>query len=170
MKICANCREEFLDHIEDCTACKQKLVSDLDEISQSATPLKLSKEEFLKSETVALLEGNLESCIELEKILVKANISVLVYPVKLGCDDNTATLGSACGVKYMILVRVEDVERCKEALEGRFHEQIAREGLGTFVASTIDLSASEVSCPACGQCGELSEGECASCGLFLGAA
>lgn len=170
MKICQNCREEFLEHVEYCTDCDEKLVSNVGEVSVSTPATMLSKEELLKGETVALLEGALESCRELEKILVKSNISAVVYPVKLGCDDNAATLGASCSVKYMVLVRVEDVDRCKEALEGRFHEQVAREGLGRFVQDSVDISQSEISCPACEQRGALKNGECSSCGLFLGAA
>jgi hypothetical protein len=41
--------------------------------------------------------------------------------------------------------------------------------VGSFNSVAIDLSASEVECPACGHKGALKDGACEDCGLFLGA-
>ncbi len=167
MKICPRCREEYLDTIISCSPCQEELVREQDVHISAKTGL-LSKEELLSHETVALLEGSLDSCRELEKTLTKAKISSAVYPKTLSCDDNAATLGASCSLKYMLLVRVDDVQACQEALHGSFTEQIAREGKGKFIADTINLEDTEIQCPACGHQAALNQGECVSCGLFLG--
>lgn len=167
MKVCPCCREEYLDTISSCSSCREVLVSEQDLKMKPRTD-SLSKEELLSHETEALLEGSLDSCRELEKVLKKAQISSAIYPKTLGCDDNAATLGSACSLKYMLLVRSKDMQACQEALHGNFTEQVAREGKGSFVVNTLNLEDAEIHCPACGHQAALSQGECVSCGLFLG--
>ncbi len=168
MKVCPRCRGEYLEHIEICYSCKEPVLG-LDEVHTKASDALLSKEELLREVTVPLMEGGLVQCREVEKILQRAKISSAVYPVNVGCNDHNAALGTGCSMKYMLLVRESDLDACKAALEGRFSEQVDKEGLGgKFSNDVIDLSAAEIECPACGERGALKEGECASCGLFLG--
>lgn len=168
MKICPSCEEEFVDHMKMCPDCDQALLSEFDMQEAPKKEAMTSKEELLQAETFPLIEGSLTTCRELEGILSKAKIPSAVYPASLKSEDNAATLGSAAALKYLLLVGVEDVERCKQLIEGRFHDQVAREGQGKFVSEIVDLSADEISCPACQERGALINGECPSCGLFLG--
>jgi hypothetical protein len=169
MKICPSCREEYLDHIELCYSCKETLMSAEEAQMRPHTSGKLlSKEELLREVTVPLVEGGLVQCREMEKVLKNAQISSAVFPVNLGCDDHGSNKGGGCAVKYMVLIRESDIGACKLALEGQFLAQVAKEGQGHFVPGTIDLNDQEISCPACGEHGALNQGECASCGLFLG--
>lgn len=169
MKICPSCREEYLDHIDMCAACQENLLTDdeFHDVPRSLGKL-LSKEELLRETTVPLMEGGLTQCREMEKILKDAQISSMVYPVDLGCNEHGATVGTTCAMKYMVLVRESDLRACKTALEGQFLAQVAREGQGQFVHDVVDLSNEEIQCPACGEQGALNKGECTSCGLFLG--
>lgn len=167
MKFCPSCEEEFIDRMTSCPSCEEELVTELmaQEVPQKEAQ---RKEELLKSETFALTEGPLSTCRELEKILAQANIVSVVYPVKLSTDENAATLGSASALKYVLLVDPATIERCKEVLEGRFYDDVAKEGRGNFVREVIDLEQNEIRCPACEESGPLKEGECQFCGLFLG--
>lgn len=167
MKFCPSCEEEFIDRMTSCPSCEEELVTEL--AAQDASLKEgQSKEDLLKSETFALTEGPLNTCRELEKILAQANIVSVVYPVKLSTDDNAATLGSAAALKYVLLVSPNDIERCKEVLEGRFYDDVAKEGRGNFVREVVDLDQDEIRCPACEESGPLKDGECQFCGLFLG--
>ncbi|MCA9506894.1 MAG: hypothetical protein KC505_00555 [Myxococcales bacterium] len=170
MKICPSCKDEYLDYIEVCYVCDKKLLSEEEaKVAPPNADRLLSKEELLKEVTVPLVEGGLSQCRELERILEKSRISSAVYPVNLGCNDGSAVVGTtSCSMKYVLLVKESDVGACKEALEGQFHAQVAKEGKGQVVNEVIDLSQEMISCPACGESGELKEGECAFCGLFLG--
>jgi hypothetical protein len=167
MKICPSCREEFLDHIDLCTSCAQKLVSDFEALPKSSELI--DKEALLQGETIPLLEGPIAQCRELEKILIKASISCAVYPVSLTCDSHGQTLGSACDMKYMILIRPDDLTHAREAIESQFLATVAKEGQGEASRHVINLEDEQVTCPACFEVGPLNNGECAACGLVLGA-
>lgn len=167
MKLCPSCEEEFIDRMTTCPTCEVELVTELS-IESLSDKNSLSKEELLKSETFALIEGPLATCRELEKVLARAEIASFVYPVKLSMDDNTATIGSANALKYVLLVSPKDMERCKEVIEGRFDDEVAKEGRGNVVRDVIDLEQNEIRCPACEESGPLKDGECQHCGLFLG--
>lgn len=168
MKICPKCREEFLDEIEICVDCKTPLVSGFDfEPLKSETGL-LSKEELFSGDMVAFVEGGVAQCREVEKALARYNVSCAVYPLKLSSEGNVATLGTTSDMKYVVLIREGDVELAKEAMEGSFHADVAREGKGELYKGLIDLEQDEVTCPACGKVGALEDGECTDCGLHLG--
>ena len=169
MKICLSCREEYVDRMDICVACKEPLVPDSEANFAPRPKEVLAKEELLKEETIVLTEGALDSCREMENTLGKADIACAVYPVNLGCQDDKAALGTTCATKYMVLVRPSDLERCKEVLEGRFEDQVAKEGMGNYVKHAVDLAQSQIICPACQEHCTLQNGECSSCGLFLGA-
>lgn len=168
MKICPSCREEFLDHIEMCEICQEKLVSEFAVADLSADDQEISKEALLQGETLAFLEGSLASCREVEKVLKRSKIACAVYPASLECGSSPATLGASCDMKYLLLIRPDDLELAKNALEGQFSEQVLREGQGDYVTSAINLNDDVVTCPACGEVAPLKDGECENCGLFLG--
>jgi len=169
MNICPRCDSEFLDHVSLCSTCHEKLIKAVDRSPlDPANNNFISKEDLLKEETVPFIEGGLDQCREFEKILNRAQIPAVVFPAKLGCDDNSATLGSSCAVKYLLLVRPNDLARCAQAVDGQFNDQVAREGQGSFSREAVDISQSEITCPACNECGPLKNGECSFCGLFLG--
>lgn len=165
MKICPTCRDEFLQHIEICTVCDVALVSHEEAFSFPKESF-LSKEELLKDAAI-FMEAGLNQCLELEKILLKSKISCGIYPASENCDSNSSTLGASCDMKYLLLVATADVERAKNALEGQFIAQIAKEGKGQFVTDIVDLNQNIITCPACGESNELKNGECPACGLGL---
>lgn len=170
MKICPGCNEEFLDHIEICPHCQEKLVSEIEAyaIDRSAKKNLLSKEDLLQAETIPLIEGALNHCREIERVLNKAFIPCAVYPLSLAADQG-GTLGSANEMKYVLLIKEGDLEQAKAALDGKFYDEVAKEGKGNFVTEVIDLSQAEITCPACQEIGPLVNGECANCGLYLDA-
>jgi|GEM_PF-946886 len=167
MKICPKCREEFLDHVENCTACKVDLVTSLEARVLAENADLLSKEEILQGETAIILEGPLAQCRELERLLSQVQVSSVVYPVSLDGDNDQTAIGSTKDRKYMLLLRLLDVDRAKKALEGRFIDQVVQEGQGHFVSTAVDLSHDVITCPACGEANPLKNGECPACGLFL---
>lgn len=167
MKLCPECGDEFLEHIELCPTCEVSLVVDASQLKRSNRSSGMSKEELLKGETVPLLEGSLAHCREIERVLERAEIGCAVYPLSLNCDSNAATLGSSCDMRYMVLVRVIELDEAKEALRGQFFAQVAKEGMGDLVTEAVDLEQEIINCPACGNSGALQDGECQSCGLYL---
>ena len=169
MNICPTCDSEFLDHVSFCGTCHERLIKAIDRSPlDPANNTLVSKEDLLKEESMVFAEGTLEQCREFEKILMRSQIPSVVYPAKLGCNDDTAALGSSCAVKYLVLVRPGDLERCARAVDGQFLAQVDREGQGILNRDVIDISQSEVTCPACNERGALKDGECSFCGLFLG--
>jgi hypothetical protein len=166
VKICPKCHDEFLDEIAQCTDCKIPLVSSVD-FKPSKTSDMLSKEELFTSEMLALTEGPIAQCREMEKILARSKISCAVYPLNMSSSGNE-TLGTTSDMKYVVLIREADLEAAKTALEGKFHDDVAREGKGSVHRDAVDLEQGEITCPACGEIGPLKDGECQVCGLHLG--
>lgn len=168
MKICLSCKGEYLDQIEECGTCNEPLVTEEEALMAPSKETLLSKEELFESEMLPFTEGGISQCRDVEKILAAANISCAVYPLDLKAADNVATIGSASDKKYLLLIRAEDVDLAKKAMEGQFSREVAKEGKGAFSTEAIDLSNDTVLCPACGEQGPLNDGECSNCGLFLG--
>lgn len=166
MKICPKCREEFLEQVTTCTDCKEPLVGSLDSVAANTTSL-LSKEELFGVEMVAFTEGALPQCREIEKTLTRAKISCAVYPVNIAAQGDQ-TLGTTADLKYMVLIREEDLEQARGAMEGKFFAEVEREGQGNVSREAIDLEQQEITCPACGETGPLVDGDCQVCGLHLG--
>jgi len=167
MKICPTCREEFFDHVETCGACHVHLISEAEAQALVSSDGLLSKEEMLEAEMVSLVEAGLLQCREIEKALARKKVSCVVYPVNLE-GESSAALGATGDRRYMVIIRVQDLDKAKTALEGQFMEQVAREGQGAFVAEPVNLSEGVINCPACGETNPLKDGECPVCGLFLG--
>lgn len=165
MKICPSCREEYLETASRCFHCEKDLLNEGDVGLEASDSTLLSKEEMLNSETVIFTEGPLAQCREFEKILQRANISSVIYPLNL---DASATLGATADMKYCMLVRESDAQVAKNAMERHFHDQVVREGRGGPSGDVVDLGQEEVTCPACQETGALIDGECSGCGLTLG--
>lgn len=166
MKICPSCKEEFIDEIMSCALCQKDLLDENDAHLAESEPGLLSKEELLKSETVAFTEGPIAQCREFEKILGRALISSAIYP--LNFDAGNQALGSATEAKYCLLVRSVDIEAAQLALSGHFQAQIIKEGHGVHRHEAVDLSQEFITCPACLESITLVDGDCPSCGLTLG--
>ena len=99
------------------------------------------------------------------------------YPVSLRLANLCFAAGHLGGfdalapgaLKVGVMVAEEDVGRAADVLRKQFEALLKKEGSGALVAEAIDLSQSEITCPACGHKGALVDGACADCGLFLGA-
>lgn len=168
MKVCLTCRGEYLDHVEICGICKVDLVNEEEALVASGDD-PLTVEEFFESEVTPFVEGGISRCREIEKVLTAANVPCIVYPVDLkAAGGDVATLGSSNEKKYLVFIRADDLDLAKKAMEGHFTAEVAREGRGALNTAVIDLSADAILCPACGESGPLKDGECATCGLFLG--
>ena len=168
MKICPNCRDEFLEHVTTCAPCQTPLLSKEAAASLPTIQENLSKEEFLSGGAVALLEGNLDACREVEFTLKQAKISSVVFPLSTKGNGEEGVLGAFSAMKYAVLVQPDKLENCKEVLQSHFRHQVAREGKGALVEHAVDFSMGDAACPACGHVGGLEQDECLSCGLFLG--
>lgn len=78
-----------------------------------------------------------------------------------------------CAPKAAVMVPRDQAERVHALLQADWHETLAREGADPEIvarlkaAAQADPDAGPV-CPACGNVGELHNGACADCGLFLG--
>lgn len=166
MKICPQCREEFLESVLHCTDCKESLVDSMGFVEKPSSDL-LSKEELFKSEMIPFVEASLSQCREVERILARSCVSCAVYPVSLSASGNE-TLGTTSDGKYAVLIREADLDAAKQAMEGKFHADVAKEGQGNATGDVIDLEQAEITCPACGERGELDNGDCRVCGLHLG--
>jgi len=164
MKFCPSCHAEFLPDIEKCAICDQILVSEL-EIKPGA--LNADKAAMLEDELIPILESGIAQCREVEKFLAQAMVPTVVYPVSLASNISNETLGSAREMKYMVLIRPEDLDKAKLAMEGHFLAAVEKEGKGQGQNVVIDLDQSEVTCPACQETGPLNNGECGTCGLVL---
>jgi len=168
MKVCPTCSEEFLDHVDSCGHCHEKLSSEAEIKERFVHDVSLSKDALLKEDVINFIEGGLSQCREFERILGTAKIASIIYPCDLAGERRTDNLGSTGDKKYMVLLKSADIERAKAALEGRFSEQVAKEGQGKYKNEVIDLANDIITCPACAETNPLKDGECPICGLFLG--
>jgi hypothetical protein len=165
MKVCSKCGDEFRADVLMCTRCHIEL-SNPHELQSAVQASKMSPHEQLAGvPTVPLMEGTLDSCREIERALLSANIPVVLESRKAQGPQN---LGSAQQTRYAIIIAESDIPNAAGVLQNQFAAMVAREGTGAFVTEAIDLSALEITCPACGHQGALDEGRCADCELFLG--
>lgn len=168
MKFCPTCREEFLDYIDFCAACDENLVDDDKYIAPTDTTI-VTQEEIMSGTMAAFLEGSIGNCREVERILASKKLPCIIYPINIKGEGDQNTLGTTADTKYVLLVRENDVEQAKLALQHKFYEDVAKEGQGFVTAETINLDHEEITCPACNERGALKNGECATCGLYLAA-
>jgi hypothetical protein len=105
----------------------------------------------------------LSACREVEAALLDAGV-----PCMLGTDTEDGEPLAAGAMKIGVMVAEDDLARVSAVMKARFEALVAQEGIGQFRTDAIDVTAAEVTCPACGHTGALVNGECADCGLFLG--
>jgi len=118
-------------------------------------------------ELIPCAEGAMDGARELERQLLEADIPTLLQrpPPKECCGG-----GCACSSKLQVLVREEDVPKVQALMHAEWIEAVRREGtLGEDVVplKVATEEGAEPPCPACGHVGELVEGCCGDCGLYL---
>jgi hypothetical protein len=162
MKICPKCEDEFRDDAQQCSLCLIPLVAETDFQPKA----KMAAHEILAvTKAQRFLEGPLDTCREIEKVLLAHDVAAMLEPIK---ETQEASLGSASIKRYAVLVSEEDMQRAAHALQNRFAAQIEKEGFGVFSDSVVRLDEGDITCPACGFVGALQNGMCPECELFLG--
>jgi len=162
MKICPKCEDEFRDDMQQCARCQVPLVVE----GEFQAKAKLAVHEILSlTKAQRFLEGPLDTCREIEKVLLSHDVPSMLEPIK---EAQEASLGSASIKRYAVLVGEDDLQRAAEALQSRFAAQIEKEGFGAFSHSVVRLDEGDITCPACGFVGALENGMCPECELFLG--
>lgn len=166
MKVCPQCGDEFRQSAVMCNRCQVELLDAKEHRASESPKAQLSFAQRLSDvETATLLEGTLDACREVERALVRADIPVLLERRQPQGPQN---LGSAQTTRYALWVARDDLPRAAGVLEEGFASMVAREGTGSLMTEAIDLSAAEITCPACGHVGALISGRCGDCELFLG--
>ena len=161
--ICPSCSSTFRAGFTRCHSCKTDLVEQAAFAASQATrgdPKKL----LANKATVAIVHAGLPACREIEKALLAGGIPCFI--------DAAAEEGEPLApgaLKVGVFIAEEDMKRAGAVMHARFEDLVAKEGVGSFKTEAIDLSLAEVDCPACGFKGELKDGACGDCGLFLGA-
>jgi hypothetical protein len=161
--VCPSCGSRFRAGFVRCDACKADLVDD--ESYATAQRAKSKPRAALEGKkTVAIVHAGLPACREIERALLADGVPCFVDAV---AEEGEALAPGA--LKVGVMVAEEDVGRAADVLRKQFEALLKKEGSGALVAEAIDLSQSEITCPACGHKGALVDGACADCGLFLGA-
>lgn len=160
--ICPTCGGTFRAGFTRCAACKVDLV---DQATYAAAVVAMDSpgKALAGKKTVAVVHASLAACREIERALLDAGIPCLLE------TESEGEILAAGALKIGVVVAEEDVPRVGVVMKARFEALIHKEGVGTFKTDAIDITAAEVECPACGHKGPLKDGECADCGLFLGA-
>jgi hypothetical protein len=112
---------------------------------------------------VALLHAGLPACREVERALLAEGVPCVV---EAHAEEGEALAPGA--MKVGVMVGEPDLPRAIALLRRQFEDLVAREGVGSFSTEAVDVSAAEVTCPACNHRGSLTDGACADCGLHLG--
>jgi uncharacterized protein YbaR (Trm112 family) len=165
MLVCPSCRAEFRAGFDRCKDCGVALV-DPDRLEEEAVAHGTPKERLDGVQKAVIPQPSLTACRELEAALLDAGIDCYTHVEEADAD---VALGSAAALQYAVVFAQDAIEDAKAAMKERFQEMVESEGFGQLQTDPIDLEAEEVTCPACGTTGPLSDGECAECGLFLGA-
>ena len=163
--VCPSCAGEFRAGFIVCQGCDAALIP---------KELYLDQKRHLDDPRLALagratthvVEAGLSTCREIEAALLAAGI-----PAYVDAASEDGEPLSPGAMKVGVVVAEEDLPRVAGLMRARFEGLLRSEGvgMGIFHADPIDLSLAEITCPACGHVGALSEGTCADCGLFLGA-
>lgn len=161
--ICPSCGASYRAGFDSCHACKVPLV---DKATYAATQKSRGKprEQLEGKKTVAIVHAGLPACREIERALLEAGV-----PCFIEANAEEGEPMAAGAMKVGVMVAEDDLARVGAIMKARFEGLVAQEGIGSFKTDAIDLSAAEIECPACGHKGALKNGECADCGLFLGA-
>ena len=165
MRVCPTCGAEYRSGFIECGDCKVSLIE-----PNTSPAMVMAQKESPKAildqvETTPIVEAGLDACREIERELLDNQIPAYVA----GITTDDAALGSANVSRFSVVIATEDLAKASAFLKGRFEALAAQEGIGSLSAEAIDLSDEIITCPACGHQGPLSEGNCADCGLFLGA-
>lgn len=158
--VCPICGSTFRAGFTRCGTCKVDLV-DTDTYAARAASMGEPRKMLAGKKVVAAIHSSLSSCKEIEGVLLAAGI-----PCYLATEEATT---EAIATKIGVMVAETDMVRVGEVMTNRFHALVKSEGVGTLRTNAIDVDAAEVECPACGHTAALKAGECADCGLFLGA-
>lgn len=161
--VCPSCGSSYRTGFTRCAPCGVDLV-DPAEWERAQKDSGSPRAALAGKKTVAVVHAGLPACREIERALLEMHVPCFVDAV---AEEGEALAPGA--LKVGVMVAEEDVHRAAEVLRRRFEALLQKEGSGAFVAEAIDLSQSEIACPACGHKGALVDGACADCGLFLGA-
>jgi hypothetical protein len=161
--VCPGCSGTFRAGFVRCSSCELELV-DPSVVEDMKRKLDSPRAALEGVPRVAVVHAGIAACREIERAILDAGI-----PCFVEADAGEGEGLSPGALKVGVVVAESDLARVGELLRRRFEDLVAREGVGSFSAAAIDLSADEVECPACGHRGALAEGACGDCGLFLGA-
>jgi hypothetical protein len=160
--VCPSCGGRFRAGFVRCASCKVDLVDEA--VVNAALAARDDPHKALAGrKVVAAIHASLSACREVEAALLDAGV-----PCMLGTDTEDGEPLAAGAMKIGVMVAEDDLARVSAVMKARFEALVAQEGIGQFRTDAIDVTAAEVTCPACGHTGALVNGECADCGLFLG--
>jgi hypothetical protein len=161
--VCPKCGGAFRAGFTRCVPCKVELV-DRAAFEAGLIARDDPRQALAGKKTVTVVQASLPACREIERALLDAGI-----PAMVRTENEEGEALSAGTLKIGVVVAEDDLARVGVVMKARFEALIRAEGVGSFKTEAIDISAAEVECPACGHTGALKDGECADCGLFLGA-
>jgi hypothetical protein len=161
--VCPKCGGTFRAGFNRCAGCKVDLV-DAAAFTAGLAARNDPHQALAGRKTVTVVQASLAACREIERALLDAGI-----PAVLRTENEEGEPLSAGTLKIGVVVAEDDNARVGAVMKSRFETLIRKEGVGAFKTEAIDVGAAEVECPACGHRGALKNGECADCGLFLGA-
>jgi hypothetical protein len=156
--ICPRCQAEYREGIVTCATDGEALVESLPQETGAAFA---ELERLLREGTASLsLPRSLDNARRDQELLHEAGVPCLMYanPGSLSANG-TPTI-------YHLAMLPRHVEAAAEVLGRRRREMLEAEGMPVTDA-VVDLTASEVVCPACGF-KFASADTCPDCGLFLG--
>lgn len=160
--ICPSCHAEYRDEITVCATDGATLVTELpEETGESFAEL----EAALANQTAALSAArSLDDAKGDQELLHEAGVPCLLY----GNPDSIGPSGAPR--LYHLALLPKHLEAATAALGRKRKAMLEIEGMTTSDA-VIDLTAAEITCPACGfKFSPAQSGQgCPDCGLFLGA-
>ncbi len=157
MPICPVCLAEYREGFSRCEACNADLVEHVPETGDRFQRLERAA---ASGQAVLSDPRTLEDAQRDAELLRDAQIPCLL-------QANPSVLGpSGAPLYYHLVLLAEDVVLARETIQSRRDQMLAAEGLAHSDV-VVDLSASRITCPACGFTFPRAE-ECPDCGLFVG--
>lgn len=160
---CPSCGSSYRPGFTRCAHCDVDLV-DADQIADSKRKIDSPRAALEGVPVVAVVHAGIAACREFERAILEAGIPCYV---EAAAEEGDPMAPGA--MKVGVFVAEADLPKVGDLMQRRFADLVAKEGVGSFNSTAIDLSASEIECPACGHKGALADGACSDCGLFLGA-
>jgi hypothetical protein len=154
---CPSCRSEFVPRVTRCENCGVALVAELPSATGFGSDEAMAKALEGKSLT-QLVVGNHVALREVQRFLGDQRVASII-----GSDHDEDE--PAVATRFYLLVAEGDLERARTALEARWRDGLAKEGIE--LAETT-AAAGEGVCPACSAGVPEGASECPDCGLFLG--